>query len=119
MNKKEAERLAESLAHVEAVLKLLDPEYSLRPLSIHRRKLNPWFKRGTQYRYALDVLREAEKPLTTSEIAIRMLAAKGHESPSQAEIRTIFGSIGKSLDHQAGVTVTRHDGRPVRWSINP
>jgi hypothetical protein len=117
LNKKEAATLAESLAHVEAVLKLLDPTYSLRPIAIHRRKLNPWFKRGTQYRYALDALREAEKPLTTAEIVTRMIAAKGVENPSQADIRVIFGSVRKSLENQTGVTVERYDGRPVKWLI--
>jgi len=116
-NKKEAERLAESLAHVEAVLKLLDPTYSLRPIAIHRRKLNPWFKRGTQYRYALDVLREAEKPLTTSEVVSRMLAAKGVTNASQDNIKMIFGSVRVSLQDRIGKSVTLHDGRPVKWSI--
>jgi hypothetical protein len=117
-NKKEGERLAESLAHVEAVLKLLDPTFSLRPIAIHRRKVNPWFKRGTQFRYALDVLREAEKPLTTSEIVSRMLAAKGVKDPSQADIRMIFGSVGVSLREHIGRAVVQHDGRPVKWSIS-
>jgi hypothetical protein len=116
-NKKEAEKLAESLGHVEAVLKLLDPAFCLKPLAIHRRKVNPWFKRGTQFRYALDALREAETPLTTSEIVTRMIAAKGIQDPSQGDIRMIFGSIGGSLRNQIGATVVQHDGRPVKWSI--
>ncbi len=117
-NKKEAERLAESVAHVEAVLKLLDPAFSLRPIAIRRRKVNPWFKRGTQFRYALDALREADRPLTTSEIVSRMIAAKGIENPSQADIRMIFGSVGVSLREHEGESVVKYDGRPVRWSVN-
>jgi hypothetical protein len=116
-NKKEAQRLAESLTHVEAVLKLLDPTYCLKPLAIHRRKINPWFKRGTQFRYALDVLREAEKPLTTSEIVSRMIAAKGIKNPSQADIRMIFGSVGVALREHEWRGITKQDGRPVRWSV--
>jgi hypothetical protein len=117
-NKKEAERLAESIRHVEAVLKLLDPDFSLRPVAVHRRKVNPWFKRGTQFRYALDVLRTAGKPLTTAEIVTRMIQAKGVKEPSQEDIRVIFGSVGKSLEHQIGETVMRYEGRPVRWTVN-
>jgi hypothetical protein len=63
-NKKEARRLAEAMKHVEAVLKLLVPGYDVRPIAVRRRKLNPWFKRGTVLRNALDVLRNAERPLT-------------------------------------------------------
>jgi hypothetical protein len=60
-NKAEAKRLAIAMTHVEAVLKLLDPAYSVRGISVRRRKPNPWFKRGTVFREALGVLRTAEK----------------------------------------------------------
>jgi hypothetical protein len=43
-NKREAKRLAQCMKHVEAVLKMLEPGYNVRPISIRRRKLNPWFK---------------------------------------------------------------------------
>ena len=45
-NKREAKRLAQSMMHVEAVLKLLIPGYSARAISVRRRVPNPWFKRG-------------------------------------------------------------------------
>ena len=45
------------MRHVEAVIKMLDPGYSLRAISVKRRQPNPWFKRGTVYRRAVDVLR--------------------------------------------------------------
>ena len=47
-NKQEAERLAADMKHVEAVLKMFDPTYSVRAISARRRvQGNPWFKRGT------------------------------------------------------------------------
>src|SRR5438552_10312001 len=75
-NKAEAEHLAKAMMHVEAVVKLIDPAHNLRPIAVRRRKPNPWFRRGTIFRGALDVLRAAEKPLTAREITLRMLAAK-------------------------------------------
>lgn len=39
-NKEEAERLRASMKHVEAAMKLLEPDYSLRPIAIRRRKAN-------------------------------------------------------------------------------
>jgi hypothetical protein len=74
-NKTEALRLAESMRHVEAVIKMLDPTYNLRRIAVKRRQPIPWFKRGTVYRRAVDVLRTAEQPLTAREIAERVLAA--------------------------------------------
>src|SRR5437868_15471482 len=66
-NKKQAARLRQAMKHVEAVLKLIDPAYSVRGISIRRRKPNPWFKRGTIFRAALDVLRAAQGPLTVRD----------------------------------------------------
>jgi hypothetical protein len=43
-NKEEAQRLAGQMLHVEAVIKMLDPTYNLRRISVKRRTANPWFK---------------------------------------------------------------------------
>jgi hypothetical protein len=68
-NRKEAKRLAESMKHVEAVIRLFNPAYDTRRISVRRRyKGNPWFKRGTLLRHALDALRKAQGPLTAREI---------------------------------------------------
>ncbi len=57
------------MKHVEAVIRLFDPAYDTRRISVRRRyKGNPWFKRGTLVRHALDVLRKAQGPLTAREI---------------------------------------------------
>ena len=61
-NKAEAKRLAAAMVHVEAVLKMLQPGYDVRPIAVRRRKPNPYFKRGTVWRSALDVLRGADSP---------------------------------------------------------
>jgi hypothetical protein len=72
-NKEEAQRLAGQMLHVEAVIKMLDPTYNLRRISVKRRTANPWFKRGTIYRRAVDVLRMATEPMTARDIAERVL----------------------------------------------
>jgi hypothetical protein len=82
-NKEEAQRLAGQMLHVEAVIKTLDPSYNLRRISVKRRQPNPWFKRGTVYRRAVDVLRTATEPMTAREIAERVLAAAKGGQPAQ------------------------------------
>jgi hypothetical protein len=72
-NRQEASNLAEQMRHVEAVINMLDPSYSLRAISVKRRATGKWFKRGTLYRKALDVMRTAEKPLTATELAWEVL----------------------------------------------
>src|SRR3954468_3351253 len=82
-NKQEHENLAGQMRHVEAVIKMLDPSYSLRAISVKRRQPNPWFKRGTVYRRAVDVLRTAEQPLRAREIAERVLATANIAKPNK------------------------------------
>jgi hypothetical protein len=73
-NHKQAQRLAEDMRHVEAVLKLFDPEFNARAISARRRVTgNPWFKRGSLLRAALDVLRTAQGPLTVAQITDAVL----------------------------------------------
>src|SRR2546427_4636031 len=92
-NKQEHENLAGQMRHVEAVIKMLDPSYSLRAISVKRRQPNPWFKRGTVYRRAVDVLRTATEPLTAREIAERVLAAANVTTPKKAAIADLQGSV--------------------------
>src|ERR1700682_4328971 len=81
-NKTEALKLADQMRHVEAVIKMLDPTFNLRRIAVKRRQPNPWFKRGTVYRRAVDVLRTATEPLTAREIAERVLAAANVTNPN-------------------------------------
>ncbi len=118
-NRKEAKRLAESMKHVEAVIRLFDPAYDVTRIAARRRyKGNAWFKRGTILRHALDVLRKAQGPLTAREIAERMLAARGVAGPTPKAMRSLIASVQTSLVNHDGKTVVRAgEGMPARWRI--
>jgi hypothetical protein len=117
-NKEEAERLRQAMQHVEAVVKLLDPSFNISTIAIRRRVHNPWFKRGTLFRHALEVLRKAEKPLTTFEIVTRMIEAKGVKKPASADVRTVFGAVSTSLRNNTGGTIERAgEGYPAKWCV--
>jgi hypothetical protein len=117
-NKREARRLAQAMVHVEAVLKMLEPGYDVRPIAVRRRKQNPYFKRGTVFRAALDVMRVAERPLTTREIVGRMLTVKGVVTPSAHDRRTLEGGVYASLhNHNGGLVQPVGKGIPARWKI--
>jgi hypothetical protein len=106
------------MRHVEAVIKMLDPGYSLRAISVKRRQPNPWFKRGTVYRRAVDVLRTAIEPLTAREIADRLLEAANVASPNKEAVRDLVGTINSSLRNHDGKGVQRaNDGSPARWQL--
>ncbi len=118
-NKEEAERLADDMKHVEVVLKMFDPTFSVRAISARRRvQGNPWFKRGTLFRQALDVLRSTAGPLTVKEITDAVLASKGIKDATDKQRLDLQAGIRASLENNAGKTVERvGEGVPKRWTV--
>jgi hypothetical protein len=106
------------MRHVEAVIKMLDPGYSLRAISVKRRQPNPWFKRGTVYRRAVDALRTATEPLTAREIADLVLSAANVTDPGKDAVADLTGSILASLRNHKGKGIERtNEGAPARWRL--
>jgi hypothetical protein len=82
-NKREAIRLRTAMMQVEAVVKLLQPGFNVASIAAKRRnKSNPWFKRGTLFRSAVDVPRRAAVPMTAREIAGGRQGPSGHAEAS-------------------------------------
>jgi hypothetical protein len=118
-NRKRAEKLAEDMKHVEAVIRMFEPSFDVRKISMKRRyKSNPWFKRGTLFRHAIDALRVAEKPLTAREIAEAMIHAEGVSDPMPESVRDLIGGVNASLQNNAGKMVEKvGEGMPARWKL--
>lgn len=118
-NRREAKRLAEAMKHVEAVLKMLAPGFSVQGISARRRyKQHSPFKRGGGTRRMMDILRTADGPLTSSEVAEAMLRAAGVPEPTAAEIRNARGSVHATLRRYQGKSVKAvGEGFPVRWVL--
>jgi hypothetical protein len=117
-NKRAAERLAEAMRHVEAVLKMLQPGYNVRPIAVRRRKPNPWFKRGTVFRHVLDVMRGATAPMTARQIVEAMLSAKDIAKPDRKDVRAFVTTVQTCLQSNSGRTVRNvAEGMPGRWEL--
>ncbi len=118
-NKKEAARLAASMLAVEHVIKLFNPDYNTRAISVRRRqRTNPWFRRGTLFREALGVLRTAAEPMTVRAITDAVLAAKGIMDADKRQRLGIEQGIRSALEDHAGDSVQRvGEGSPKRWQI--
>ena len=117
-NRDKATRLRQDMKHVEAVIKLIAPDYSLRAIAIRRRKPNPYFKRGTIFRSVLELLRDTPEPLAASEITARLLAGIGVTEPAREDFRTLFGGVEASLRNNEGKTVRRAgEGKPSKWML--
>ena|SRR5947207_6917673 len=120
-NKGEAERLAASMKHLEAVIRMLAPGFDIRRIAVKRRnRTNRWFRRGTMFRAVLGVLKGAKGPITVREIAVQLLADKGEADPTPKTIRQLEGGVRGTLLRKRGRTVTRvGQGMPARWTLQP
>jgi hypothetical protein len=76
-------------------------------IAIKRRTANPWFKRGTLYRKALDVLRTATEPMTATEIAQAVLAANKVTDADAKAVQVLSQGILASLRNHDGKGVQR------------
>jgi hypothetical protein len=120
-NRKNAKRLREDKRHVAAVIKMFSPGYDVKAIAARRTyKANPWFRRGTLFRSALDVMRGASEPLTVAQIVDRMLTAKGVATARADQIRGLQSAVLASLRNREGKgRVQMADDRmPARWRLS-
>ncbi len=117
-NKRQADQLAADAKAVEAVIRMFDPGFNARAIAARRRVTgNPWFRRGTLFRHALDVLRASKEPLTVGQIAKALLESKG-VTPTRKQLSGIEAGVRSSLENHAGKTVQRvGEGVPKRWRL--
>jgi hypothetical protein len=117
-NRQQAQELGEQMLHVEVCIKMLDPTYNLARITVKRRKANGWFKRGTLYRRALDVLRKAEQPMTATDIAWKMMEAADIKNASKTDAQVVAQGILRSLISHNGKGVQNvAEGKPAKWTL--
>jgi hypothetical protein len=109
-------RLKTAMMQVEAVLQMLQPGFSVAGIAAKRRnKSNPWFKRGTLFRSAVDVLRRASSPMTPREIATALIADKAAPA-TRKQFMDLTAAIHSALRKRDGVTVVS-EGAPAKWRL--
>ncbi len=107
-----------SLMHLDATMRLFDPD--IRPEEIRPRQLrahNDWFRPGECLRLIYDVLRDAAQPVTTRDLAGRIIAAKGIADADTRARQLIHKTILASLT-RAKQTVERIEAAGVvSWRV--
>jgi len=107
----------EQLTHLDATLRVLDPEYradTVPPKRVRRVKL---FGNGELNRLIIDALRRADgKPISTPAIADAIIAAKGygHEA-KHALIRRVRANLSYLLRHNRVAKIGNR--LAARWLI--
>src|SRR5947199_4898434 len=103
-NSRQSVRLKTAMMQVEAVLQMLQLGFNVASIAAKRRnKSNPWFKRGTLFRSAVDVLRRATGPMTAREIAETLIADKAAPA-SRKQFVDLQAAIHVALRKRAGGT---------------
>ena len=113
-------QLRADLVHLDAAIRIMDPdaEPELIPATLPRSKGCDWFGRGELARMVLDVLREAARPLSSTEIARAVLVAKGMEPGDVAALRRVEPMVRMGLIRREGGLVERAgQERGAGWRI--
>jgi hypothetical protein len=108
------------LAHVCVVIRMVEPEFDFRRIKPRKSYgTNPWFKRGEGLLTAIEVLREATKPLTMREIVLGILAKRRVTDFSREQLLVLTNTIRITLTRKKGKPLIAHGDKPRRWSVKP
>ena len=107
-----------SLTHLDATMRLFDPD--IRPQEIHARQQrarSAWFQSGECLRLIYDVLRNAAQPVTTRELAERIMRVKAMAAADERQRDLVQNTILGSLN-RAKQTIERIEAAGVvSWRV--
>ena len=99
---RQADQYRVDLAHLEATMRLFDPNIEPETLQTATPRRNEWFRPGECRRHIHDVLRDAAGPMTTREIVEGVMAAKKlpNDDARTRELiqKTVLGSLNRATD---------------------
>jgi hypothetical protein len=108
--------LQQAMAAVRDVLHLYRPDIRLQAIAGTRPKHTKHY--GEHARAALDILRTAEKPMTTRDLVVRILKDRGEPNPSDQAIRLLVPAIGQSMiAYKRKGMLSDGNCMPRRWEI--
>ena len=112
-------QIAMDLGHLDAVIRLFDPDYDLGAIRPRRPRDADATRPGELSRFVLGVLREATGPMPTPAIAARLMAERGMDQGSRSAVRNVTKRVGMALRHQEQRGAVRSQagpGRVLLWS---
>jgi hypothetical protein len=107
--------LADDLAHLGAVILMFSPCEDLgaiAPIRPYKANRERWS------RTALRILRTAERPLRTRELARMIMRARGVDLEDERRLVSIACTLQAVLGRMAVQGLIRVTGKPRRWSVS-
>ena len=107
-----------NLAHVDATMRLFDPD--IRPKDIRPRQpraRNAWFRPGECLRLIYDELREATQPVTTRELAERIMRVKAIPAADNDRRERVQKTLLASLNRAKETIARVETAGMVRWRL--
>ncbi len=107
-----------SLAHLDATMLLFDPD--VRPEEIRPRQQrwrSSWFRPGECLRLIYDVLRDTPQPVTTRELAERIMRVKAIPGADDRRRELIQKTICGSLARAKGTIERIETAGVVKWRL--
>ncbi len=119
--RRELQRLADELGHVDATIRLFDPTYDLSAIRVRKRShRNQWFGQGECQRLILEILREAVEPLSGYTLTHALLVRKdleGHREAATQIKKTASAVLRRLLAKGVAHRSTLPDGTRV-WGLS-
>lgn len=106
------------LAHLDATMRLFDPK--IQPSDIRprqQRARNVWFRPGECLRLIYDELREATQPMTTRELAERIMRLKAIPAADDQRRELVQKTLLGSLNRARQTIVRIETAGVVRWRL--
>jgi len=91
------QRLIVDLDHIDAAIRLFDSGYDVEGIRSKTYPVAQVTRRGDSIRQILSLLRQATEPMTTKQIALQVMAARGQNTEDAALVLTITRRVGASL----------------------
>ena len=116
--KKRLTQIGTDLGHLDATIRLFDPDHDIAAIRPKRPRGPGVAGRGEMSRFILGVLRGAPEPMTTASIVERLMAARGMAADDARAKRTAMKRVGMALGRQrenGAVRKTQGPGQPVVW----
>ncbi|MCJ2187341.1 hypothetical protein [Novosphingobium beihaiensis] len=116
-HEQEADRIRALAGHIAASIDAFAEGFDVSQIKPVSPAYSRWRGRGIGIRIYLEVLRKADRPLTSLEIAERAIAFDPDGDCSRAGVKALVGPINKALSKKVGCGVVRIEGKPRRWAL--